>query len=170
MDDNGLYLPHSDFLNLLRLEEIGLEDDAFGNANLAQLIALTTDPEPSNRDWAIFLLSQSERDSELVRHALRSALRDPEEDVRDEALVGLAKRSRDEALPLVLEALDREWISELVVEAASYVAHSALLPALHLLRQGGSANPLGGLFALYLNDALVSCANGKQPAWRPPWD
>lgn len=169
-DEDDLYVPASDFLNLLRLEEITLEETPFGNANLVQLIRLTRDDDASNRDWAVFLSSESERDEESVRGALRTALNDSNEDVRAEALVGLAKRVPAEAEPIVREGLAGEWVSQHIVEAASYVAAPTLLPMLRELDRVELFNPSDGLFRLYLNEAIASCTSSVQPTWRPPWE
>ena len=165
-DEPALYEPPSSFLQMLLNEQIGLDDDAFGNANLAKLIRLTRDADAANRDWAVFLLSTSERDTPSVRTALRWAMQDEVEVVRLEALVGVAKREPAFALPSVAELLQADWISETVFEAASYVADVSLLPMLLAIADMPESTTPDGFAALHLKEALESCASGVPQAWR----
>ncbi|WP_067060964.1 HEAT repeat domain-containing protein [Roseateles chitosanitabidus] len=60
---------------------------------IAGLIALSTDPSDEVRDWATFGLGTLRMDdTPEIRAALRRNLDDIDEDVRGEALVGLARR------------------------------------------------------------------------------
>jgi HEAT repeat protein len=71
------------------------------------------------RDWATFGLGvQGDMDSVEIREALVRRLNDPDEDVREEAMVGLAKRKDERAVPALLPALEQPDISDRVSEAA----------------------------------------------------
>ena len=59
-----------------------------------------------------------ETDSHDVREALCRKLNDTSEDVREEALVGLAKRHDVRSLPTLIDALEQPCITDRVVEAA----------------------------------------------------
>ncbi|MEG3126092.1 HEAT repeat domain-containing protein [Sphingomonas sp. GB1N7] len=163
-DDQEPYRPASDFLMLLIDEAITLTG-IFGAANLAQLIGLTRDEDMSNRDWAVFLLSQSEADSPAVRQALRDALQDSEDKVRLEAIIGIAKREPAFALPLVVALLEQTWIDSMAIEAASYVADPSLLPLLEAIKRD-TPDWDDGMFGIAMRDAIESCTSGIQPEWR----
>lgn len=163
-DEQDLNHPASDFLMLLIDEAITLTGP-FGSANLAQLIALTRDEDVSNRDWAVFLLSQSEADSPAVRQALRDALKDSEDKVRLEAIIGIAKREPAFALPRVVALLEQNWIDAMAIEAASYVADPSLLPLLDAIKRD-TRDWDDGMFGIEMRAAIESCTSGIQPEWR----
>ena len=123
------YEPASDFLKAIIAEEAPLSGSPLAEENMRQLIAMTRDYDVSNRDWATMILSMEEADTPAIRQALLSAAADAIEIVRAEALVGIARRDRKLALPLVLEALSSEWARMPVFEAAALVADPALVDA-----------------------------------------
>jgi len=88
------------------------------------LIALTRDADDDVRDWAVFSLGNlGDADSPDIRDALFSRLSDCNEDVREEAMVGLAKRKDKRVLPALFAALnqselDDPGVTELTIEAA----------------------------------------------------
>lgn len=83
------------------------------------LLMLMSDEDADVRDWATFGLgSLSELDTPSIRDAFVSALDDPEEDVRQEALVGLAKRHDRRALPSLLKQLQQPESDDRTLEAA----------------------------------------------------
>lgn len=124
------YEPASDFLKAVIAEEAPLSGSPLADANMRRLIALTRDCDLSNRDWATMLLASEEADTPEIREALLSAPEDENDIVRAEALVGIARRDRHLALPLVLEALSADQVSMPVFEAAALVADPALIDAL----------------------------------------
>jgi methionyl-tRNA formyltransferase len=70
------------------------------------LVELTSDPEPSIRDWATFALGTlSPKDTPTLRDALAARLDDPDDSTRIEAVHGLALRSDTRALDAVLDLL-----------------------------------------------------------------
>lgn len=165
-EEHDLYHPASDFLKLVLDEHVPLSGSPQGDANLALLIDFTRDADTSNRDWAIFLLSQTESDSPAIRAAFKQALDDENEDIRGEALVGIAKREPGFALPVVAERLNADWIDELVLEAASFVADPQLLPALRTIRDVPENMEGDTMASMYLAEAIESCTTGVQPEWR----
>jgi len=91
---------------------------------IQSLLVLTRDPDHDVRDWAVFGLGNlGGADSAEIRDALFSRLADSDEDVREEALVGLAKRKDKRVLPALLVALnqsefDSPEVTDLTIEAA----------------------------------------------------
>lgn len=124
------YEPTSDFLKAVIAEEVPLSGSTFAEANMRQLIAMTRDDDLSNRDWATMLLASEEADTPEIREALLTAADDEHDVVRAEALVGIARRDRSLALPLVLQALAGDRVSMPVFEAAELVADPVLVEVL----------------------------------------
>lgn len=165
------YEPESDFLGAILSGNVPLPDDEpeegatsalhaeLSEANLQKLIRFTRDEVLSNRDWATFLLAQREIDTPFIREALLEASRDVEDDVRHEALWGLARRDPDLALPLVREALERS-ASVPLMEAAAHCADPSLVPT---LREWAEVTSLSEIIRLHLVDALAACESGTPP-------
>jgi hypothetical protein len=88
-------------------------------ASVEPLLGLMSDPDDDVRYWATFALGVlGTTDSDDVRTALVRALDDSNEDVREEALAGLAKRKDPRALPPLLDALQNEAVTDSVIDAA----------------------------------------------------
>lgn len=86
------------------------------------LLKLMEDSDVEIRDWATFALaSQDDTDSDQIRSAFIRCLDDSSEDVREEALVGLARRRDSRALPTLICALERGDNKCRIVEAASWM-------------------------------------------------
>lgn len=100
-------------------------------AVIETLIRLTRDDSEDVRDWACFALGTqlADVDAEPLRDALAARLEDGDDEARCEALVGLARRADPRALPAVRDALQREHVWLLEVEAAGALGD----PALHTL-------------------------------------
>ena len=95
------------------------------------LIALTADQDQEVRNWATFGLgSQLEVDGGAISAVLRGLLSDPDDDTRDEAMVGLARRRDPDVIPIVAAALEAEEVGRLAVTAAELLASPALLAGL----------------------------------------
>jgi HEAT repeat protein len=95
------------------------EDDP---AALAILMELTTDVDGDVRDWATFAIGTlSEADSPEIRTALRARLIDDDEDVRNEAMVGLARRRDTGVIQQIADALDGSDPGRLVFDAADEI-------------------------------------------------
>lgn len=83
------------------------------------LLTLMEDNDDEVRDWATFGLGvQGDQDSPPIRDALYRNLNDGSVDVREEALVGLAKRHDSRSVPVVIAALEQSIITDRVIEAA----------------------------------------------------
>ena len=88
------------------------------------LIVLTRDADDDVRDWAVFGLGTlCDTDSTEIRDAIFARLNDPNEDVREEAMVGIAKRKDQRILPALIAGLnqselDDPGITMLTIEAA----------------------------------------------------
>lgn len=84
------------------------------------LIQLTSDHVAEIRDWAVFSLGvQGDSDSTEVRQALIRCLDDGDENVREEALVGLAKRQDLRIIPKLQMILAEPELKLRVAEAAA---------------------------------------------------
>ena len=78
------------------------------------------DADEDVRDWATFGLGVlGDQDSQTIRDAIYRRLSDTNEEVREEAMVGLGKRMDGRVLPLLLAALKGPTIKFRVAEAAS---------------------------------------------------
>jgi HEAT repeat protein len=125
--------PSSDFLKAVIAQQVPFEGQ-IGSQNLAHLVRLTSDADRTNRDWATFLLAQTEFDTPDIRQALRVAASDEDYDVRCEALLGMAQRNVPEASALIQQVLCEESVGTLIVEAAGLVSDANLVPRLVELR------------------------------------
>ncbi|MEO1657250.1 MAG: lyase [Pseudomonadota bacterium] len=124
------YEPKSEFLRAVLADEIGIEGDKFALDNFSRLLTFFDDECQANRDWAVFLVAQSDVDSPQVRRALTDIAGKSKDCVRDEALWGLARRDRNLALPLVKQALLSEGATTALFEAAEVIADPSLTPLL----------------------------------------
>lgn len=124
------YKPKSDFLNAIISEYVPLSGSPMADENMQRLIAMTRDDDVSNRDWATLLLSQEEADTPEIRAALLNAINDTDPIVRAEALLGIAQRDTQLALPLALVELSGDQVSMAVLEAAEIIADPALVESL----------------------------------------
>lgn len=94
----------------------------FPNApqSVATLVLLTRDEDSDVRDWSVFGLGVlGDTDSPEIREALLERLLDPDEDVREEAAVGLGKPKDPRLLPVLRAMLAMPGLKVRVVEAAS---------------------------------------------------
>jgi HEAT repeat protein len=83
------------------------------------LLALMQDREAEVRDWATFGVGVlGDQDSSEIRDALVRSSGDADEDVREEALVALAKRHDARAVAPLLSALQEPRVTDRVIEAA----------------------------------------------------
>jgi HEAT repeat protein len=86
------------------------------------LIALMQDVDDDVRDWATFGLGViGDSDSPEIRDALFQRITDPNEDVREEVLVALAKRKDRRVLPFLITELNQLQVSARVKEAAEFL-------------------------------------------------
>lgn len=160
------YEPTSDFLRAAMNVELSFGEHVYGQDNLARLIDLTRDAEAVNRDWATMLLAQTEEDSPAIRQAFRDRLNDPHKDTRMEALLGLAARDREGALPFVAAWLAGDLIDSLVLEAAALVADVSLLTLLDEIAASWRGDDPGEAIMHDLAMARRACADGMPRRWR----
>jgi HEAT repeat protein len=84
------------------------------------LLKLTSDTDAGARDWAVFGLGvQGDVDSPEIREVLLRCLDDENEDVREEAAIGLGKRQDRRLLPKLFAMLDECDVKVRVAEAAA---------------------------------------------------
>jgi HEAT repeat protein len=120
---------------------------------VAALVALSADVDTNVRDWATFELGSASEpgdpvfvDTEAVREALVARLEDPFDEVRAEAILGLAMRRDRRAGGAIARELTAagfgpraaERFGALVVSAARWAADPALVDALQALRDDGA--------------------------------
>jgi|GEM_PF-1201137 len=130
MSKDDAYFPPDVVLRMIANGDVPIGVEGPPKENLNQLIKLTSDSNPSNRDWAVFLLSHANVDTEKVRQTLMSAFQDTCADVRAEALVGLAMRDPKIAMPLVQHELHGPFSSQPLFDAASYIGDPILCDAI----------------------------------------
>ena len=152
------YEPTSDFLKAIVAEEVPLAGDPTAEANMQHLMAMTRDPDRSNRDWATMLLSQVEADTPEIRAALFAAADDENDVVRAEALLGIAQRDARLALPLALKALSGDRVSMAVFEAVMIIADPILADSVRPWTEPSDNKWLDQL----ARDALSAC-EGRKP-------
>jgi hypothetical protein len=74
-----------------------------------------------------------ECDSTVIRDALVTRLSDNNDEVRGEAMVGLARRQDERAAEAILTELGRENVLDMAIEAAEKMPRSEFLPHLEQL-------------------------------------
>ena len=153
----ALYEPKSDLLKAFGASAEAVSDSPPSEENLRLLIRMTRDEDRSNRDWAAFYLSICVLDTPEVRSALMHAANDSDEYVRGEAIVGLAERDPDIALPFVQRALSANWASQQIFEAAGLLAHPSLVEDLRQFTQPSDDVVLDKV----ISEALQACESGE---------
>ena len=153
----GGYEPTSNFLALVLNDDAPLTGSEQAEANLRRVIALTTDEDDSNRDWATFILGNSDVDTPVIRAALTARADDPIERVRAEAIRGLARKDRLLALPFVQRALECKSATANGFEAAALFADPALVDLLTNFAEPTDDESMDKL----VNDALLACQRGE---------
>jgi HEAT repeat protein len=89
---------------------------------VSTLIKLMSDKDSEVRDWATFGLGGlGDFDSPKIREALFKNSTDDDEDVREEAIVGLAKRKDPRSVPEVISALKDKDRAPRALEAANFL-------------------------------------------------
>ena len=87
--------------------------------SVENLLLLMDDADQEVRDWATFGLGTlGDCDSPEIREALFRRLSDSHDDVCQEAMAGLAKRSDQRVLPPLIRTLESPPVSDCVIEAA----------------------------------------------------
>lgn len=108
---------------------------------VACLIGLTRDPSAKVRDWAAFGLGcQGQVDTPEVREALWRCLDDSDEEVREEAAAGLARRGEPHMAPII-----RAWLAEGGLTSVAREAVAGLLRLEELPAEWSAADCLAAL-------------------------
>lgn len=112
-------------------DEVPLTGSEFAEKNLQRLIELTRDNDTSNRDWATLFLAQLAEYDGLghpdILAALLTAAEDADQNVRSEAILGLARIKHDRALSLVGRELKENNAGLPIFEAAELLADPTLI-------------------------------------------
>lgn len=126
------------------------------------LVRLAKDDSDAVRDWATFGIgSMLEVDNPKVRDLLWANLQDRDEDVRGEALVGLAVRKDERIIPVLLELLDVNCrVFELTASEA--VASPILLERLNTIKDSViNENGSDSYWYGCLLDAIDACSKNS---------
>lgn len=98
------------------------------------LVALSDDEDAEVRNWATFgLATVRGADTPAIGEALAARLSDAEDEVRGEAIRGLAARGDVRAIPAILEEIEQDQVMDIVIEAAALLPDKRFLPALEEL-------------------------------------
>ena len=113
------------------------------NQAIGALVSLSADLDRDVRNWATFGLgSQIDSDSTTIREALLARAVDADDEIRGEALVGLARRDETRVVPAIIHELNlhgieilRDWsliqeTAEAVTDVSMAKQNSAWLPVL----------------------------------------
>lgn len=129
-----------------------------GPTAIDALVRLAVDADHEVRDWATFGLgTQQTVDTPQVREVLWHNLGDADEDVRGEALVGLAVRRDPRVVDQLLAQLGPDCLVY-QLEAAEQLASPLLLPALHALADGLHDSKRKGYWFGCLQSAIEACS------------
>jgi HEAT repeat protein len=110
---------------------LGGRTDAISTSTL---VALSGDVDRDTRDWATFALGAlSEDDSPAILDALAARLNDPDDEVRAEAMAGLAKRRDERAFQPLLQELSLPEVGTLAIEATGEMPRAEFIPHLEAL-------------------------------------
>jgi hypothetical protein len=133
------------------------------------LVDLARDADREVRDWAVFWLAMcyhnDVRDDAIIQ-VLRERAQDPDNEIRVEAISGLANWEPTEALPLLLSELERElgegdyWMD--AFEGAEQVGDPSLVPVLQRIVEDMSEQPedFEGYWLDSVRDAIAACSGG----------
>lgn len=126
------------------------------------LLRLATDISDDVRNWATFSICSMHRaDNPKIRDLLWRNLQDSDEDVRGEAVVGLAIRKDERVISVLLELLDTDCrVFEL--DAAERMASPLLLDRLNVLEKSVTdKDAIDSYWYRHLLDAIVACSRTK---------
>ena len=156
MDEED-YGPSSAFLTWVINEDAPLTGSVYARANLRKVIELLADKDTSNRDWAAFVIANLKLDTPDIRDALTICANDPDENVRAEAIRGLARIDRAVALPYIQRALAAPSVSMDIFEAAAIAADASLVEQLSKFASKSDDKIIA--------DALEACRTGQPHPW-----
>ncbi len=128
------------------------------------LIVLSNDKDEEVRNWATFGLgTQIDANTPEICSALLARLSEENQEIRGEALLGLARHHHPEAITYLKQELNGESINVLMLEAAEALASEDLYPLL-LAWKGVEGEGSDSYFERCLEDALKACGpkEGKE--------
>jgi HEAT repeat protein len=107
-------------------------DDAAAEAVAAEaLMILCRDGDRDVRNWAMFGLAQMEsQDSPSIREVLTEGSKEPDDEIRGEAIVGLAIRKVPGTADIIRNELAGEVVFRLTLDAARELGDPSLVPDL----------------------------------------
>ena len=109
-------------------------------------MVLTTDTDDDVRDWALFGLGNlGDADSTEIRDAICDRLNDSNSNVREETMVGLAKRKDKRVLPALIAALNQPELHGPGVTVLTIEAAEAMLDMEHERRDWSGAEYVAAL-------------------------
>jgi HEAT repeat protein len=119
------------------------------------LIQLSNDLDDDVRNWATFGLgSMTSVDTPALRQALVARLGDSNDEIRGEALDGLAQRKDQRVLEPLRRELTGRRVGVLAVDAAMSLGDPSLLPLLLELQLAASHESADEYFKSVLNEAI----------------
>ena len=122
------------------------------------LVELSADVDDEVRNWATFALGHlTTVDTPALRRALTARLGDVDDEIRGEALGGLALRGDASVLEQLRRELIRPEVIVLFIEAAGQLGDASLLPLVAALRGRGDA-----YFNGVVEDAIASTARASR--------
>jgi HEAT repeat protein len=128
-------------------------DESKKAANM--LMRLCGDSDRDVRNWATFGLAvQMDVDTPAIRDTLAQLLLDDDEEIAGEALVGLARRKDNRAVPHIVTLLHQTTVSSLTIEAAGEFPHATFLTRLSEL---SATNPNDNK----VQEALSNCQKSE---------
>jgi HEAT repeat protein len=139
------------------------------------LVRLSSDSEERDvRDWATFFLrdvAEAGMDTPAVRAAMWARMEDEDEEVRAEALEGLAVLGDTDVIPALQAAIrrgcERDWDYLTILRAAEALADETLRPALRDLRKCVASRDEDGRGSSWLkdiDDAIAACRGHSRTA------
>jgi hypothetical protein len=131
------------------------------------LLHLAQDEVDNVRDWATFGIgSMQEADNQLIRDVLWANLNDKNEDVRGEALIGLATRKDERVIPVLLNFLDTNCrVFEL--DASELMASPLLLECLNAIKNSVTdEDDIDTYWYRRLLSAIDACSGVPSRRWK----
>lgn len=111
---------------------LGGRGDAISDATL---IRLSADEDADTRNWATFALgSLTEADSPAIRDALAARVAEADDEIRGEAILGLANRGDERVVQPLLHELSLPDVLSLAIDAAGAMPRSEFIPYLETLQ------------------------------------
>lgn len=108
---------------------------------IPSLLALSQDSDPDVICWAVLGMRALGNNSSAIRDRFAEMLNDDREDIREEAICGLAELKDERAFSALEVALCQEEINLDLLDAAGTLGDPRLLPRLNSLLEGWADSP-----------------------------